>query len=189
MVAKRAEFCRRAACFVLAAGFISDSAAQSLADAAQREAARRQRVEQSGAPVKVVEGNGERAGGRGNVSVSNFAETAAGKNAPASPAGSDSGSLRRYRDSILRLDRDIRKEEDRLKSLRTRLEALNRERLRLGDASRLGRNENARMRAGEQIAELRSRLNALQRERAEVYDAGRKAGYLPGELEGKGIVP
>jgi len=29
----------------------------------------------------------------------------------------------------------------------------------------------------------------LRRERLETYDAGRKAGFLPGELDGKGLIP
>jgi hypothetical protein len=39
-----------------------------------------------------------------------------------------------------------------------------------------------------QILELEGKLAGLRRDRVDTFQAGRKAGYLPGELEGRGIV-
>jgi len=36
--------------------------------------------------------------------------------------------------------------------------------------------------------ELEAKLKRLKQERLEAYETGRKAGYLPGELDGKGII-
>ena len=52
-----------------------------------------------------------------------------------------------------------------------------------------GLNEEDRSRLQAEIEELELKLKQLRRERAETFDDGRKAGYLPGELEGKGIIP
>ena len=39
-----------------------------------------------------------------------------------------------------------------------------------------------------QILELEGKLAGMRRDRIDTFQAGRKAGYLPGELEGRGIV-
>ena len=44
-------------------------------------------------------------------------------------------------------------------------------------------------RAEDQIEEVEAGLKLKRKERASVYDSGKKDGYLPGELEGKGIIP
>jgi uncharacterized protein (UPF0335 family) len=41
----------------------------------------------------------------------------------------------------------------------------------------------------EEIEDLELKLKRLQQERSEVYAEGKKAGFLPGELSGKGIIP
>jgi len=41
----------------------------------------------------------------------------------------------------------------------------------------------------DQILELQSKLKRLRQERLDIYEAGKKAGFLPGELDGKGIIP
>ena len=52
-------------------------------------------------------------------------------------------------------------------------------------------NQNVALqrRLREQIEELEIKLKYMREERRENYEMGRKAGYLPGDLEGKGIVP
>jgi hypothetical protein len=40
-----------------------------------------------------------------------------------------------------------------------------------------------------EIDELESKLKRIRRERQEIYEEGRKAGFLPGELDGRGLIP
>ena len=49
--------------------------------------------------------------------------------------------------------------------------------------------KNSQSKLQAEIEELQIKLKRLQEERFEVYESGKKAGFLPGELEGKGIIP
>jgi hypothetical protein len=60
---------------------------------------------------------------------------------------------------------------------------------KVGKISRGSNNTSARERLRVQIQELEAKLKHWRRERFETYESGRKAGFLPGELDGKGIVP
>jgi hypothetical protein len=66
------------------------------------------------------------------------------------------------------------------------------ERWQLPKVGRITRGSNGtstRERLRFQILELEAKLKHWRRERYETYESGRKAGYLPGELDGKGLVP
>lgn len=162
---------------------------QSLADAARREAARREKLERLGFEEKVIEGNGKCSIPAGNVSVFEPTDIKPGNTARTPFSPKDRSSLRVYKSKLQKLDGNIRKREARLEKLQDRLESLRRENLRIGNFAGFSRNEKSRNSLEDQIEELRVDLKLLRKERAEVYDSGRKDGFLPGELEGKGIIP
>ena len=164
-------------------------AMQSLVDAARREAERRNRLEQLGIEETVIEGNGEDYAGEGNVSVSTLNEIKSNKITVTAPSSKPRSSLSGYRKTLQKLDRDILMDEAKLQKLQDRLQELRRNNVGIGDLSRLSRNEESLNRAREQIEELQLNLKLKRKERAEVYDSGKKEGFLPGELEGKGSIP
>jgi DNA repair exonuclease SbcCD ATPase subunit len=87
------------------------------------------------------------------------------------------------------LEREIRQAEEKLAEMRARVA---RERWAPPKVGRLSRNARSRVseeRLRSQIRSLETRLNYLRQERSETYAAGRRAGFLPGELDGKGILP
>ena len=47
--------------------------------------------------------------------------------------------------------------------------------------------EKTQSKLKQEIEELQRKLEQLQQERAELYDRGKKSGFLPGELTGKGL--
>jgi len=162
---------------------------QSLADAARAEAERRERVRQLGIEETVIEGNGGCYSGEGNVTLLDPPRTGRTETASAGTSSKDRGSLNRIRSQLQKLDRSIRKEEARLKKLQDRIGVLRRDNLRISDISRIPANEESKRKTLEEIAELEDKLRTLKRERADIYDEGRREGYLPGELQGRGIIP
>ncbi len=170
-------------------GLDSAVAMQSLADAARREAARRDRLERLGIEGKVIEGNGEGTPPEGNVSTLTPSEANPEEKIRTSPVSSNRSTLRRYRTKLQKLDKDIRKGDARLEKLQDRLESLRRKSFGIGNFKGISRNRESRDRVWEQIEDLQVDLKLLKKERREVYDAGRKDGFMPGELDGKGIIP
>jgi chromosome segregation ATPase len=164
-------------------------AMQSLADAARREAERRDRIERLGIEEKVIEENGICSDPGGNVSVFMPSEIESEEPAAAAFPAKDRSTLRRYRAKLQKLDKDIGKGETRLESLQDRLDSLKRKSLRIEDFKGFSRNDESRDRILEQIEALKIDLKQLRKERREVFDAGRKEDFLPGELDGKGIIP
>lgn len=160
---------------------------QSLSEVAQKEEARRRLLEQQGIEGKVIEG--EAAQWAPQASVSQW-------DVPASPRASSPAaetalpvSDRQYRQALQNLDKAIRQQEKLLETRRTRLEKLRRAPPGFGRSA-------ARNAAAERVAQLQAaiedaqeKIEELRRERAEKYEEGRKAGLLPGELDGKGVVP
>ncbi len=90
---------------------------------------------------------------------------------------------------LQKLDQAIRKEERQLALKREKLEAGRRTLPGPGplDARSGGWKREARERLEAEIREIGERLVELRRARADCYDEGRKAGFLPGELDGRGI--
>lgn len=158
---------------------------QSLADFAREEAARRKRLEQEGIEAKVITEAAEDS--QGNLSTSE--ERPRQSSNSAKSVSKSESSVSSFRRAIQKLDRRIRQEENRLKLRRARLQSLHRESRKKGEAPGSGKGADAQSRLTEEIEELEMNLKQLRRERAEVYDEGRKAGFLPGELDGKGIIP
>jgi hypothetical protein len=156
---------------------------QSLEDAAQKEAERRRQLENQGVQEKVIEGDGESLAPSGNLTVS----TPSGSKfqnveAPAKDRKS-LASIRSYRATLQKLDRAIRENEVRMDSLRARLQS---ERKRIVSN---GLTSSAQSKLQEQIDRLQAKVEQARKERAGIFQAGRKDGYLPGELDGKGIIP
>jgi predicted RNase H-like nuclease (RuvC/YqgF family) len=162
--------------------------AQSLAEAARREAERRKSLEQQGIEGKVI--SAESLGRNLGAAVSTSKLPATGrKPVPGRPSAENRRSVASYRSALLRLDRNIRQCEDRLAALKRRYEEEKDTLPRSGRmTSRMAAN-STRERLRRQIEELQIRLRRLRQDRLEAYDAGRKAGFMPGELDGHGIVP
>jgi hypothetical protein len=176
------------ACLILLLpGARSQDAPKSLAEAARKEAERRQSLEAQGVEAKVIAMSGPASVQSGKVVTS--------RPVPQRPrvetqdSGAAAGRLHSVRNGLDRLDRQIREATDRLGVLRSRAETARKEnavRLRRPSA-REGRTAEDRLRTEIQL--LEAKLLRLREERLRTYDAGRRAGFLPGELDGKGAVP
>jgi hypothetical protein len=156
---------------------------QSLADLAEKEAERRRQLENQGVQEKVIEGDGESLAQSGNLTISTHSGVKF-QNAEA-PAKDRKNlpSIRSYRAALQKLDRAIRDNEIRMDSLRARLQS---EKKRIASNSLISGNQS---RLQEQIDRLHIKVEQARKERADIFQSGRKDGYLPGELDGKGIVP
>jgi hypothetical protein len=157
-------------------GIIALACLQSLADVAREEAQRRKLLDQQGIEAKVV----IKRDASGNHEDPPAVRPVANK----SPSKRDQTSLRRYRNALQKLDRSIRQIEDKVRLLRARFQNGRNESQRMSKKSGV-MNANPQDRLRDQIEDLDIKLKQLQDERFETYDAGKKAGFLPGELEGK----
>ena len=155
---------------------------QSLADLAKKEAERRKLLEKEGIKGKVVTPDmiESRTG-----NISQFSRPA--RSSPVSREPRAKGSVKSYQDRLKKLDREIRLTEDRIRVLRLRMTAEKRSLdLTMGPEGKQNSNQD---RLHWQILELESKLEQTKRDRNDTYHAGIKAGFLPGELEDRGIVP
>jgi predicted RNase H-like nuclease (RuvC/YqgF family) len=166
-----------------------DQDAQSLAEIARREGERRMQLDQLGIEGKVIDGNPEQLAPKGNLTVFT-PKSPAHKDTPTSSASPKSKpSIRSLRTKLQKLDREIKKGEDSIEMLRTRLHEARWALPKIGKVKEDNQNVALQRRLREQIEELEIKLKYMREERRENYEMGRKAGYLPGDLEGKGIVP
>jgi hypothetical protein len=163
-------------------------AMQSLVDAARQEAERRKQIDQQGIEVKVIERNGPLPS-KGNLTTSTSPRLVPLQNETPSDSRKNRTSLKSYRSALQKLDRAIRQDETRLESLRARLQS---EKWAIPKVGRISRNSPAADNQAKlqiQIEELQAKLELARQERAEIYQAGKRDGYLPGELDGKGTIP
>jgi chromosome segregation ATPase len=174
---------------MLSPGNPSAANLQSLADVARQEAERRKQLEEQGIEAKVITGIGGQASPSGSVTVSSPAGSAPERSASQSAPAKKQSSVRGYREALQKLDRAIRQDEERLQSLRTQLQAEKWAIPKVGRVSGRKQTEDKQSRLQAKIDEIQARMKRLRQERIETYDAGRRAGLLPGELEGKGIIP
>jgi hypothetical protein len=158
---------------------------QSLADIAREEAERRMLLDQQGIEGKVIDPDKAQSGQNGNLTI--FTSTAStAKQKPTDSTSSKEGkSIRSFSTALQKIDRSIRQNEERLQSRRSRLQSQRWEITKEGRSS-AGKSQSQ---LREEIEDLEIKLEQLRRERSEVYEAGKKAGFLPGELDGKGIIP
>jgi hypothetical protein len=162
---------------------------QSLGEIGRREAERRRGLETQGATARKIEQQDvPRLAAEGNLGT--FSPPPASP--PARSSGARSGaraSPERYRSAIQKLDRDIRNVEDRVASLRARAAAERWAPPRSSRGSSTAHPDSSAKRFELQIAEWETKLKRLKQDRFEKYQEGRKAGFLPGELDGKGMWP
>ncbi len=165
----------------------SSWAAQSLAEVARKEAERRRELDRQGVEARVIDGDAARLAPNGNLSTSSATPSS---RVPAEPARSASRERpRSYRTRIQKLDRETRSAEARIAALRERLR---KERWALPKVGRLSKSYGAatsQERLLGQIRDLESKVKQLRQERREAWDEGRRAGFQPGELDGKGVTP
>jgi hypothetical protein len=158
-------------------------AMQSLSDVAEKESERRRQIENQGVQEKVIEGDGASLAPNGSLTTSTSSRPKLqNAEAPAKDRKNIS-SIRSYRAALQKLDRAIREDEIRMNSLRIRLQA---EKKRISSNSLIS---SAQIRLQEQIDRLQTKVEQARKERAGIFQSGRKDGYLPGELDGKGITP
>jgi chromosome segregation ATPase len=162
---------------------------QSLADIAREETGRRKLLSQSGMEAKVIEADSSSIHLRGSLTVSTPSSMKSDKKPAQAASSKNRPVIRSFQTALKKLDNAIRKDEKKIQKLRERLREARWALPKVGRVSGRGLNEEDRARLQAEIEELELKLKQLRRERAETFDDGRKAGYLPGELEGKGIIP
>ncbi len=162
------------------------SPCQSLAEAARREAERRQKLDREGIREKRIEAADAGCLAPG-AAISIFSPgPGLAEKAPAAPKAAPGATLRSFQTRLLKLDRDIQQGEERLKQLKARAEAERWKPLMVIGGSRgAGLSPSPEQLRG-QILELEGKLKLWRQDRMDIFQAGRKAGYLPGELEGRG---
>jgi chromosome segregation ATPase len=162
---------------------------QSLVDVAREETERRKSLEQQGIEGKVVEGNGPSLAPNGNITTSTGPAIVPEKTSTRSGSPKGHATLYNYQTALKKLDREIGQNEERLASRQARLQA---EKWVLPKTRRVSGGSRTKSSQGQLQAEiegLQTKLKRLRKERSEVYELGKKAGFLPGELENKGLVP
>ena len=171
----------------LGAGWCAASDLQSLAEAARKEAERRQGLDQQNIKVKRIEtcDLSQFAPG-GTISLSSPQSDAALPLAAAKPPPRP--SLRSFQSRLQKLDQDIMQAEDRLKQLRARTEAERWSPSRPAKGSMGFVLSSSARQLSSQIQEVEAKLARLRLERSNTFQDGRKAGYLPGELENRGVI-
>jgi hypothetical protein len=160
---------------------------QSLADVARKEAERRKQVDQQGVEVKVIEGNG--VSPKGNLTVSTSPKFTPQMEEGRSNPTKNRASIQHYRSALQKLDQAIRQDEMRLESLRARQQSEKWALPKIGRLSRSNTSAGNQAKLQEQIEELQAKIKKDREERDEMYQSGKKDGFLPGELDGKGIIP
>ena len=162
---------------------------QSLVDVARDEAERRKRLEEQGIEARVIDENAAGLARQGNITTSTEPAAAVQMPSVRSDPLKSQGSLRSYRSALQKLDRAIQQNEAHLAAKRARMQAEKWANLKSGKASKGSGAENPQSRLQAEIDALQIKLKQLRDERFEAYEAGKRAGFLPGELEGKGIIP
>jgi hypothetical protein len=184
---------KRAWCAILLALLLASAAAatgypQSLAEVARKEAERRQKLDQQGVQVKRIESaEPSQLAPGGAISVSS-PRSGLGPAAAPAPKAEPKESLRSFQTRLQKLDRDILQAEERLKLLRARADAERWAPVKAAKGSRGSGSSSSQEQLRWEILELEGKLSRFRQERSDTFQAGRKAGYLPGELEGRGIM-
>ncbi len=155
---------------------------QSLVEVAREEAARREALDRQGIQVRVIDAIPE-----GHMILSSGSPSSRTMKEPVPVK--EKVSVSKIRDELRRLDRDIRQTQERIESCRARLHSARWAIPKTGRVSGSVDTERAQNKLKQEMEQLQKRLERLQQERSVLYDRGRKAGYLPGELTGKGIIP
>jgi hypothetical protein len=158
-------------------------------DVAREEAERRRHLEEQGIEARVINGNASGPAHHGNITTSTEPDQKPQEFPSHSSSAKSRKSAQAYRAALQKLDRAIQQNEARLTSKRASLQAEKWQNPKSWKVSNRTRTQDQQLQLQSEIAELQIKLRQLRDERFEVYEAGKKAGFLPGELEGKGIVP
>jgi hypothetical protein len=158
---------------------------QSLTDIAREEAERRQRLEQQGIEGKIIEINEASSAQKEHQANAPVSAERQKKTSTENASPKNQATVRRFRSALQKLDRRIRQEEERLAPKRARLEESRWALPKTGRLSTQSRTTDTQERLQKEIDELQIKLKELRQEREETYEEGRKAGLLPGELDGK----
>jgi hypothetical protein len=158
---------------------------QSLSDIAREEAERRQWLEQQGIEEKIIERNEAPSAQKERQANASASAERQKKTSIENASPKNQAIVRRFRSALQKLDRRIRQEEERLAPKQSRLEESRWTLSKTGRLSTHSRTTDTQERLQKEIEELQLKLKELHRERDETYEEGRKAGLLPGELEGK----
>lgn len=172
--------------FFLAACWAPPGPGQSLGELSRLEAERRRGLQERGVQGRVL-GEEDLARSATGANVSTFSP-APSIGTIRSDAPHRSGSPAAYRRKLQKLDRDILLTGRKVRDLRAKLA---RQRWALPDSGRRTRSGSGAAEEGlrDQIRDLTRRLELLHSDRRQVYDEGRRAGFLPGELDGRGYFP
>lgn len=162
---------------------------QSLVDVAREEAERRKRLEEQGIVAKVIDGNATGSGRKANITISTEGDYKPKEAAARPDSAKSKESVRGYRQALQKLDRAIQQTESRLSSNRARSQAAKWQNPQNAKSSNRGQPKDLQAQLQAEAVELELKLKQLREERFEVYEAGKKAGFMPGELDGKGIIP
>jgi hypothetical protein len=158
---------------------------QSLTDFARQEAERRRLLEEQGIQGKVIVNNAASPASNEDLSGAGVSPSKQEKRAERSESPKGRNSANSYRTTLQKLDRQIQQSEDRLASLQARLQAEKWSRPKTRHASSRSQKKNSTGQLQAQIEELQLKVKRLREERFEVYESGKKAGFMPGELDGK----
>jgi hypothetical protein len=158
---------------------------QSLADIARQEAERRRQLDRQGIEAKSITMESAASASPGNVTLSSMPPSSTKQKNTTSADARENRSVRGFSSALRKLDNAIRQTEGRLQTKRTSAQSQSGALLKGKNDSR-GKSAS---RLQEEIRELEMKLEQLKQERLETYQAGKKAGFLPGELDGKGIIP
>jgi hypothetical protein len=160
---------------------------QSLGEIAHREAERRKAVDLSGTASREISAEQINGSHAGNISTSRLPPRAPTP-PPKSPALEKALSLASFRSKLKKLDDEIRQCEDRLARAKE-MAAAEKKIVPILSRKAAETSISANQKRIQEIRSLESRLAKLRQDRMECYGAGRRAGYLPGELDGHGLIP
>jgi hypothetical protein len=158
---------------------------QSLTDFARQEAERRRLLEEQGIQGKIIVNNAASSASNGEASMPEASSIRRERPAPQSDSLKGGKSAGNYRTALQKLDLQIQQSEERLASLQARLHAEKWSVPKTRRASGRSRPKNSAGQLQIQIQELQMKVKRLREERFEVYESGKKAGFMPGELDGK----
>jgi hypothetical protein len=160
---------------------------QSLADVAREEAERRQQLEQQGIEAKIIEMHSVPSASQEHQTKAPLSPERQKKTSTENAFSKNPTIVRRFRSALQKLDRRIRQEEERLAVKRARLKESRWTLPKTGRLSARSQTADTNEQLQKEIDELQIKLKELHLEREETYEEGRKAGLLPGELEGKAL--
>ena len=169
--------------WVICVGMPISLPAQSLAEAARKESERRRSLEERGISGRVIEQH-DTTHREYKGSLSTLAPVPVPRTEKPAVA-IERGSPDSFRKALQNLDREIRQGEDRLVLLKEKIALARRAAPVLSRSSRSNARAVSTDRFQNEVREWELKLKRLRQDRLDSYQAGRKAGFLPGELDRK----